>query len=511
MNLTLHWLRRDLRRHALLILLWALLVALFTWARLWFRQQGLEHLPDRYSVLIGAALALGMAELFLMLRILLDDPAGGTGTFWKTRPPSGGAVFAAKAALLVLVSLVIPFTAEWVFLSIAGPSTDAMSRAICLLLPPVFALMAGAAAAGWKQVVAWLPASFAVMLGAMMASRWLHQQQIVIRHPNWLLSIAAVLAVAGGLAWFFYHRRKAQRLALVLAMTLPAGAFTAASSVGFAEGPWANPPAGLDATKIQLLPRPFGPGETFTPTIAVRGIPPDYVFHTRAVSIGTVMRLGSGQESSGHLEGMGMPFNAVDAVGDIIVPLPDPGQEFKRLIHSSSFTATGRVFIYCYRKETLRVPLDGRPHEFSNGGARRRIRVPALEQPELMLRAGARQEDVAGVWSVLELIGEPVGPWFPGPPENETRLRHTGTGEVIPLVELSIDPHAPLWEGAGFSRQRLVPGDIKPEQAAPAYARLEQIAAGAGSASPWVLEVDVLVPAGRLELPYSLSWPGLNE
>mgnify|MGYP002135138973 CR=1 FL=1 len=47
MNLTLHWLRRDFRRHAPLIALWALLVALFTWARIWFRTHPEVMLGDR--------------------------------------------------------------------------------------------------------------------------------------------------------------------------------------------------------------------------------------------------------------------------------------------------------------------------------------------------------------------------------------------------------------------------------------------------------------------------------
>ncbi len=47
MNLTLHWLRRDLRRHAPALALWALLVAAFTWARIWLRTHPDFFIGDR--------------------------------------------------------------------------------------------------------------------------------------------------------------------------------------------------------------------------------------------------------------------------------------------------------------------------------------------------------------------------------------------------------------------------------------------------------------------------------
>ena len=49
MNLTLHWLRRDFLRHAPFLALWALLVALFTWERVWLRTHPVppaSALPD---------------------------------------------------------------------------------------------------------------------------------------------------------------------------------------------------------------------------------------------------------------------------------------------------------------------------------------------------------------------------------------------------------------------------------------------------------------------------------
>ena len=253
MNLTLHWLRRDLRRHAPALALWALLVGLFTWARIWLRTHPDFFIGDRDLWLTAPAAALGFAEVCLLLRVLLDDPARGPHAFWKTRPPSGGAVFAAKAILCALTALVIPFCAEAVFLSVVGPSAGTPERVTVYLLPPILALMAGAVTAGWRGTLLWLPVVVGVLIACIAALLWLIFSGQIGALADHRLIAALVLLVASAGAALLYRRRTAGGVALTAAVVAPVIAGFCTASTGWPRDPRLHtPPTGMEHADIQI-------------------------------------------------------------------------------------------------------------------------------------------------------------------------------------------------------------------------------------------------------------------
>jgi hypothetical protein len=184
MKLFLHWLRWDLRRFRVMLLIWTLLVlahALVLGWLGWKMPMGGLRL-DVYETATDSAMFLtglvGLTGLLLLMYVLSTDPAGGMLSFWKVRPPSGYSIAGVKVVISVGAFLVLPAVIHGAVAWLAAP----VSLAAPVNLNPMkvivnFAalvlgfLFAAAAAAGSPlQVIVRLAGIYLViMLGVILA------------------------------------------------------------------------------------------------------------------------------------------------------------------------------------------------------------------------------------------------------------------------------------------------------------------------------------------------------
>ena len=111
MKLFLHWLRWDLRRFRLMLLIWTLLVVCYAAFLGWLHLNILTVHPGRMDWSQPMAVILAGVEIFMMLYLFSTDPAVGSEGFWKTRPPSGFAIAAVKLVIGLGFFVALPMAA----------------------------------------------------------------------------------------------------------------------------------------------------------------------------------------------------------------------------------------------------------------------------------------------------------------------------------------------------------------------------------------------------------------
>ena len=87
MKLFLHWLRWDLRRFRLMLLIWTLLVVCYATFLGWLHLNILTVHPDWMDRSQPMAVILAGVEIFMMLYLFSTDPAAGSeGVAWLSKP-----------------------------------------------------------------------------------------------------------------------------------------------------------------------------------------------------------------------------------------------------------------------------------------------------------------------------------------------------------------------------------------------------------------------------------------
>ena len=497
MKLLLHWLRRDFLRHAPFLALWALLVALFTWARVWLRTHPDFFIGDRDLWLSVPAAALGFAEVCLLLHILLDDPARGARAFWKTRPPGGAAVFGAKAVLLALVALVIPLAAEAAFLGIVGPSAGTMERVALYFLPPVLALAAGVAAVSWKSTLLWLPLVIAAFAAASFALVWLVMCGALEQIADLRLMAAGALAAAVLVAALAYRRRTAGRGLVIAALLLPGVAAVGLACTGWPRDPrLSNPPPGLDAAALKVswlqpvtVSRNNGAKRWFV-LLPLRfdGLPPEY--HAEATLHEVTLRSGSLSLEKPPL------IDQFGAVWSVLLNETDA-----RHLQAHGFTVTGTAKLRLLARRQHRLPLAG-THTVESGDFRWNI-TPAVDGSRRHQKFYGDPGDEA-LWYQYDMVPLPAAfspentlPW-----DHSASLRRASDQLPLPLQYFRLASWRLLWEGIGRDQDRF--HITTPNEEARAAARELKDPAKRGG---WSLEFETFAFAGTVEVPFTLRWP----
>ncbi len=111
MKLTLHIIRKDLRRLGSVLVLWALvyLAEFVAGARLLHEGIGNMYQFDRYQIFTWIMVGLKYAIGYLLTAALIhEDPLVGTTAFWPTRPISGARLLGAKAGTCLIVFGLFP-------------------------------------------------------------------------------------------------------------------------------------------------------------------------------------------------------------------------------------------------------------------------------------------------------------------------------------------------------------------------------------------------------------------
>ncbi len=501
MNFTLHWLRRDLRRHAPALALWALLFALFTWARIWLRTHPQFRIGDRDLWLSVPAAALGFAEVCLLLRVLLDDPARGPHAFWKTRPPSGGAVFAAKGIICGLAALVIPFAAEAVFLTAVGPSGGTPERVSLYLLPAVLALMAGTVTVGWKGVLLWLPVSIGILTAGATTLLWLiFSWRLEFPADHRLIATAVLFATVSG-AVFSYCRRCAGKLHFAAVLAMPVAAGIAVAATGWPrDSRLLTPPPNIQAEDIRIVwhqaPR----------------VSRDYQNQQWGMSLLLrVEGLPSGTTADAIVQEMTLTCDGVHIA-------PRPPMERYRLVHNylgkpgayfnvlltgeeaavlreRPWTATGTLSLRIFDRTPHSLALD-RIHTVETADCRWVI-TPAVPGGDRR-RGYSWDGEASGIWCEFDFMNlRPLPDWdLSYHAFNSTFLRHTADNRSRPQMNARFGKWMNLWEGTGRGGFRL---EMSREEAA----ELRDPATWKN----WTLDFNTLTLAGTLEVPFMLHWP----
>lgn len=149
MTLLWHIARKDARRLAIPLAVWAVLITAHQAAVWWLPQLPQDdRLRLQWMELFTKmlfALRLGIGYV-LAAGIVMEDPAAGTNVFWKSLPVSGTRMFAAKALGCAVVLVIVP-----------------------LLLGAPWWLLAGETGPGWATMPAHLWQWHAAVAGLGMA------------------------------------------------------------------------------------------------------------------------------------------------------------------------------------------------------------------------------------------------------------------------------------------------------------------------------------------------------
>ena len=503
MNLTLHWLRRDLRRHAPALALWALLVAAFTWARIWLRTHPHFFIGDRDLWLSVPAAALGFAEVCLLLRVLLDDPARGPHAFWKTRPPSGGAVFAAKAIICALAALVIPFAAEGVFLAVVGPSAGTPERTSLYLLPPVLALTAGAVASSWKSTLLWLPVVIGTLACGIGVLVWLGMSGRLEQFSDHrLISLTMLLTAVAGAAWM-YRRRTDYSIRRIAVLLAPAAAGLGMAATGWPrDARLSKPPPGMNAAAMQVtwlqqpdVSRNYDLQKRgLSLPLRIKGLPArTYADATmREVMLQSEAAAGhrfTTMNEERHVHG----YNGGDPGAFFHVLL---SEDEAASLAGKSWTVTGTLVLRVFDRTHRSLALD-RTHKMEAGDCRWVI-TPAVSGSA---RRWHHYDDLAdpGVWYEYEFLSTaplPKQEWTFIDRESAVLCHVSGPMNGWQM-NFSLGQWFLTWEGLGRGGNRLGFGE-------------DAVAKGIKDPAnwkDWTLEFDTLTLAGTMEVPFTLRWP----
>ncbi len=177
MKLFLHWLLWDLRRFRSLLLLWTLLVLGYAACLGWLQYHILDADPGYLKFTGPLAGGLALVGFLMVLWIFTADPAAGTGSFWKLRPPTGYAVAGSKLVIVFPFFVLLPalvLSAAGFAAAPAGLGWELASSAFWKLFPvflPVLAfLLLGTAASGSPlQAGMRMGASLILVLGLVIS------------------------------------------------------------------------------------------------------------------------------------------------------------------------------------------------------------------------------------------------------------------------------------------------------------------------------------------------------
>jgi len=504
MNLTLHWLRRDLRRHAPALALWALLVALFTWARIWLRTHPQFFIGDRDLWLSLPAAGLGFAEICLLLRVLLDDPARGAQAFWKTRPPSGGSVFAAKAVILVLAALVIPFAAEGVFLAAVGESAGTPERVSLYLLPAVLALLAGAVSSAWKSTLLWLPLAGGAIMAAGAGLLWMGWKGSSWTPADHRLVAATLFATTLAVAAFIYRRRCAGKWMAVPLLVVPL-----LVGVGMAATGWPfdarldNPPPGMKHATLQITwsqePRVsqdrYDRQWSLALPLRIGGLPEGA--HVMSALRSVSLESSSVQMPQAALRNRGW-HRILQQGGQPLASFQVKlSEEEAASLQGHPWTVSGTLVLRVFDRRHHSLTLD-RKHTVEAGTGRWIITPASLSDQR---RIGNYSGNPDGrFWIEYEFTNPaPLSLLDDGFIDSETARLHRAAGDVSVRVDgFYLRQDFLLWEGVG--RGGIQRGFGIAQEAHELY--------DPATWKNWTLDLDTLTLAGTLEIPFTLTWLG---
>jgi ABC-type transport system involved in multi-copper enzyme maturation permease subunit len=191
MPLTLHLLKKDLRRSQLLLTCWLLLVAV----QFAIMASSL-HPEDRlasltYSAISGFGPSLGAIVFGVLVALLVqEEPPAGTTGFWLTRPMSRSAVLRAKVVFGAIL-LAVPVMAEVIVLAAAGVTGHDLALAVPeMILDELQIFLAAAVLAALTPNFA----RFAIAAAVVWVGLYLANLGV-----NWLSSYVSRDSTAGGM------------------------------------------------------------------------------------------------------------------------------------------------------------------------------------------------------------------------------------------------------------------------------------------------------------------------
>lgn len=511
MNFMLLWLLRDLRHHARWIVLWAVAVALFTWARNWLRTHPGFLLGDRDLWLSIPAAGLGIAEVCLILAVLLDDPARGAQAFWKTRPPAGASVFFAKFVILALIALAIPLAGEGVFLAAVGPSAGTPERFSLYLVPAIVAIFPALLTSQWKGVFVWLPVTLLFYGVAAALLFWLlvSRDFAAIADHRLIAGTALTGALAAGFA--AYRRRSGGWCISLIFLAVSAGLAAGVACSGWPrDARYYSAPPQLDADRLEIRwaanrkpefwKHSAGPRQKSGVTMwtEIEGIPD--TLEGTAVLLHAVIQSGSGTRLYGGNDSS--RWTLVREGKKCVVRLSvDLNDQDTAALRSGPFSATGTLQLRFDTRTSHHLPMSG-SHTIAGDGCRWTI-TPAVEG-SARRRSYPGDSESTGLWSLYDFINEkPLG--VQGRPFLELRSlsRKRPSGEIVlPLENNRITGFFSVWEGEGRSQSRL--DWLIPDETSRAAAQELQDPA---SRSQWILNCDTRTFAGVVEVPVELHSP----
>jgi hypothetical protein len=121
MKLFLHWIRWDLRRFRVMLLLWSALLLVYGAFLSYLHLNIVKVDPDLFDLSKPWALLLFMVQCFMVGYLFSSDPAVGSEWFWKTRPPTGFVVAGSKLVVAAVFFLVLPIGLWLLVKGLAGP------------------------------------------------------------------------------------------------------------------------------------------------------------------------------------------------------------------------------------------------------------------------------------------------------------------------------------------------------------------------------------------------------
>ncbi len=167
MNLTLHIIKKDLRRFTSMILCWsaaglALLIL-----------GGLGSTTGSYFgdlIRISASATFMVLSFTLVAEIIQEDGLEETTVFWRTRPISAGRLLAAKVATLLLLLMVVPIITFLVAPGVKASTVSELGRGTLAFLSMV--LSCAAVAACTKNVGRYILTGALCIVATMTLAYW---------------------------------------------------------------------------------------------------------------------------------------------------------------------------------------------------------------------------------------------------------------------------------------------------------------------------------------------------
>jgi len=257
MSLVLHILRKDLRHLwalALAGVIFSLLSTLGWYWDLWPHSSGL-------ATFIGSQIAPMVILFILSVAVVQSDPTVGDRAFWRTRPISPGALFAAKVLFLLLV-FALPSLLVNLFLAVSldAPFPVLLGMVIestgMIFVECVVSALAGALTASLMQAAAAMLAAALILL--IVASSVALPPIFVpwrMDLPDHAPRMAAI-GLFGGIAALILiaHQictRRTARSVVLLAVLMPVVLFSA--------GQW---PVSIKSASLEAIDPSAGPGSS---------------------------------------------------------------------------------------------------------------------------------------------------------------------------------------------------------------------------------------------------------